>query len=362
MLDKYRRGIISREKLMDKLRDYMSSVTEYRLSGTVDESYYNNIMDILDEIEINHSIEQACEDECVCYEADKVIKCIDLIDVMGDAKPREIAIPADKFANYIVSHCRLVISEFLSEYSLGFNREDSNDVNELRETIQEESLNYAVANINENLDKLSIIVRDKKTGQLRILKPRDEEVGKVIVKKIIDNYDMFYIKKVYLEKKGIVEPMDSNIRNSLLKIKFYNNSLYILRVLLELNIKKMGHNAVNIGVANCFRSMSVKVRGDLDEVIISLDKFANRKGNLEFDYINKVAKDIDSFHKDILANKIDYNLVKETIALLTANVDLNLIREIIAKIGVVLLTEHKSGKIADLEKLCILDGIINKAF
>lgn len=361
MLGKFKKGVTAPEKILDKAREIMTDVVTYRMSGNIDNDAFGDLKIVLNELEENHCLNSQNYKEGICFEPDKIISSLNVAAIIGNQNPREIALPIESYATYIVSYCRENIAEVLSNYALRFNRDKCNTVTELRETIHSSALDFAVSNFNSNVDKINLIIRDE-NNILKAIKPRDEEVGKAIVKSMLDNFDMFYIRKVYLEELGIIDKHEDNIRNTIFKIKFYNNSLYILRVLLNLNIKSAGSTAIDLGIANCCRISGVKLVGDLDVVIASLEKFANRKGILEFDYIEKVAKDIDDFHSDIIHENLDYNLVSETINLLTKNVDLNLIREITAKIALLLLTKYKSGKLGLLEKLCILDGIMNKAF
>ncbi|MGL4452808.1 MAG: hypothetical protein ACRCTZ_16700 [Sarcina sp.] len=361
MLSIFKHGASSPDKVVVKAKELMMDVVGYRMSGRVDADAYSELKVVLDELVEDHSLEEEKFDETICFEPQKVIKSLDLVSIVKGENPREIIVPIDMYADFIVSYCREKIGEVLVDYALGFNRAEANTVTALREELHQKTLEFAVINLDENLDKINLMNRNEEE-ELVIVKPSDEVVGKFIVKEMIANFDMFYIRKVYLEKVGIIDKEEKNIRNTIFKNKFYNNSLYILRVLLNLNIKDYGSNAIDIGVADCCRISGVKLRGDLDEVVASLEKFANRKGYLNLDYIDSVAKDINDFHNDILANKVDYNLILETIHMLTNNVDLNLIREIIAAIAVLLLTKYKKGKVGALEKLCILDGVINKAF
>ena len=359
MLSRFKKGIDTPEKIKAKAKDIMLDVVSYRMSGTIDSSSYNNLKEILLELEEDHSFSDADFDEAICFEPEKVVRTLDLVSLVKDTNPREIVVPVRVYAAFIASYCREAIGAVLSDYALKFNRNSANTVTELRELILSSALAYATG-LEPNIDKINLVLHTKDV--FKIIKPSDEEVSKILIKYIVRNFDMFYIRKIYLEKVNIINPEKDNIRTSIFKVKFYNNSLYILRVLLNLNIKDYGDNAIDIGVANCCRISGVKLRGDLDEVIASLEKFANRKGYLGLPFIERVAKDISSFHIDMLNNKIDYNLIEETIDVLIKEVDLNLIREIIACIAVLILTKYKHGKLGALEELCILDGIIGKAF
>lgn len=362
MLSRFKNGVNAQERTMEKIKELMIDVSSYKMSGRIDESAYSNLKVTLAELEENHSFDNHDFTEEACFEPDKVIKSLNLVELAKAENPREIVVPVDKYAIFIVSYCREIIADVLANYAIRFDRDESNTVTALRKLIHNKALEYAVT-LNPILDKINIITKNKETDELRLIKPTDEEVGKVIVKQMIKNFDMFYITNAYLEKVNIIDKNETNIRNSILEIKFYNNALYILRVLLSLNIKSASGNAIDIGIAHCCRISGVKLIGETQEVIESLNKFADRKGgiNFEFDFIDKVASDISDFHDDIINQKLDYNKIKDTISLLTNNVDLNLIRETIAKISVLLLTKYKTGKLASLEKLCILDGIIGKA-
>lgn len=361
MLSIFKRGVSSPDKISSKAKELMLDVVGYRMSGHINGSAYSNLKVLLNELVEEHSLEEERFEEAICFEPQKVMNVLNIASIVKDENPREIIVPIDMYADFIVSYCREKIGEVLVDYALGFNRAEANTVTGLREEIHEKAVDFAIINLDENLDKINIMARDEEE-ELIVVKPMDEIVGKVIIKKMIENFDMFYIRKVYLEKVGIISKEEKNIRNTIFKNKFYNNSLYILRVLLNLNIKNYGDNAIDIGVANCCRISGVKLRGDLDVVVASLEKFANRKGELNLAYIDSVAKDISDFHDDILENNLDYNIILETIDMLTNDVDLNLVREITAKIAVLLLTKYKKAKVGALEKLCILDGVMNKAF
>ncbi|MGL4761080.1 MAG: hypothetical protein ACRCWG_06420 [Sarcina sp.] len=361
MLSIFKKGVSTPEKISDKAKELMIDVVSYRMSGTINASAYNNLKVLLGELVEKHSLNEERFEETICFEPQKEIMALDLVSIIKGENPREIIVPIEMYADFIVSYCREKIGEVLVSYALGFNRDEANTVTELREEIHEKVLAYAIVNLDENLDKINIMMKNEE-DELKITNPKDEEVGKEIIRKVVSNFDMFYIRKIYLEKIGIIKNTESNIRNVIFKNKFYNNSLYILRVLLNLNVKNYGDNAIDIGVANCCRISGVKLRGDLDVVVASLEKFASRKGELNLDYVDSVASDIDKFHKDILENNLDYGLILETIEMLTNDVDLNLVREITAQIAVLLLTKYKKGKVGALEKLCILDGVMNKAF
>ncbi|WP_297520335.1 hypothetical protein [uncultured Clostridium sp.] len=361
MLSIFKNGVNSPEKISGKAKELMLDVVSYRMSGTINASAYNNLKVLLDELVEEHSLEEERFDEAICFEPQKEIRALDLAKFIKGENPREIIIPLDMYADFIISYCREEIGNILVAYALGFNRDEADTVTGLREEIHQKAINFAVMNYDENLDKINLMMRNE-NDELKIIKPTDEEVGKEIVREMITNFDMFYVRKAYLEKVGIIGENEVNIRNTIFKNKFYNNSLYILRVLLNLNVKNYGDNAIDIGVANCCRISGVKLRGDLAVVVASLEKFANRKGELNIAYADSVAKDIGKFHKDMLENKIDYRTILETIDMLTNDVDLSLVREITAEIALLLLTKYKKGKVGALEKLCILDGVMSKAF
>ncbi|MGL4741289.1 MAG: hypothetical protein ACRC41_10880 [Sarcina sp.] len=359
MLSMFTRASSSPDKIMHKTREVMRDVVEYRMSGRVDASAYSNLKVLLDELVEVHKFDETLFEENICFEPEREIKCVDIIELMGPEIAREIVLPVRYYANFLVSYCREDIAKTLTEYALRFNRDEANTVTALRKLIHKKVLERA-KELDERLPDINIIIRDE-NDELKIIKTDDEIVGKFIVKKMIENFDMFYIRKVYLENIGLIDRNEKNIRNSLFRLKFYNNSLYILRVLLNLNIKDFGDDAVDIGIANCCRISGVKLRGDINEVVASLDKFANRKGYLGLDFIDKVAADVSKFHDDIIKDKLDYDIIRETINLITENVKLELVREITACIAVLLLTKYKHGKLGALEKLCILDGILSKA-
>ena len=359
MLSRFKKSMDTPEKIKAKAKDIMLDVVSYRMSGTIDSSSYNNLKEILAELEEDHSFSEDDFDDDICFEPQKVVRALDLVSLVKDTNPREIVVPVRVYAAFIASYCREAIGAVLSDYALKFNRTSANTVTELRELILDSALAYATG-LEPNIDKINLVLHTKDV--FKIIKPQDEEVSKILIKYIIRNFDMFYIRKVYLEKINVIKVDEDNIKTSIFKVKFYNNSLYILRVLLNLSIKAYGDNAVDIGVANCCRISGVKLRGDLDEVIDSLEKFANRKGYLGLEFIDIAARDISSFHIAMLNNKIDYTLIQATIEMLIEEVDLNLIREIIACIAVLILIKYKHGKLGALEELCILDGIIGKAF